>query len=183
MTIINPYKFTPLGLGVYLIDTQVFEDHRGYFMEGYNKEVFAKNGIVAEFNQYNVSQSKKGTIRGLHYQKEPYGQAKMFRCVQGEVFDACVDVRNGSKTFGQVVSATYSAADKKMMFVPKGFANSILAVSEEDAIVVYMVDGYHVSEAETGIRWDDPALNIKWPMEPTLFSKKDKNWPLLKDIV
>lgn len=182
MTIENPYKFTNLGLGVYLIETQAFEDHRGYFMEGYNKEEFAKNGINANFNQYNVSLSKKGVMRGLHYQKEPYGQAKMFRCVQGEIFDACVDVRRGSKTFGQSVSATYSARDKKMMFVPKGFANSIFAISDEDAIVVYIVEGSHVSEAETGLRWNDPALKIKWPMEPTLLSKKDQGWPLLKDI-
>jgi dTDP-4-dehydrorhamnose 3,5-epimerase len=182
MTILDPYKFKHLGLGVYLIDTQAFEDYRGYFMEGYNKDVFAKNGINATFEQYNVSLSKKGTLRGLHYQKEPYGQAKMFRCVQGEIFDACVDVRRGSKTFGQCVTATYSAKDKKMMFVPKGFANSILTTSEEDAIVVYMVEGYHVSEAETGLRWDDPDLAINWPVKPTLLSKKDQSWPLLKDI-
>ena len=178
----EPYKFTHLGLGVYLIDTDAFSDHRGYFMEGYNYKDFAANGIDAQFNQYNVSRSKKGTLRGLHYQKEPYGQAKMFRCVQGAIFDACVDVRKGSKTFGQVVTATYSAEDKKMMFVPKGFANSIFAISDEDAIVVYMVEGYHVPEAETGLRWDDPDLGIKWPMPPTLLSKKDQNWPLLKDI-
>ncbi len=183
MTIYNPYKFKPLGLGVYLIETQAFEDHRGYFMEGYNKEVFANNGIDANFNQYNVSFSKKGTLRGLHYQKEPYGQAKMFRCVKGEIFDACVDVRKGSKTFGQCIMAKYSAKDKNMMFVPKGFANAIFAIGEEDAIVIYMVEGYHVSEAETGLRWDDPELGIKWPAEPTLLSKKDQNWPLLKDIM
>ena len=177
------YKFSHLGLGVYLIETDAFQDHRGYFMEGYNKRDFAANGINAEFNQYNVSLSKKGTLRGLHYQREPHGQAKMFRCVQGEVFDACVDVRKGSKTFGQVVTATYSAEDKKMMFVPKGFANSIFAISDEDAIVVYMVEGYHVPEAETGLRWDDPALGITWPMPPTLLSKKDQNWPLLKNIM
>jgi len=171
-----------LGLGVYLIETQAFDDHRGYFMEGYNKKVFADNGISSDFNQYNVSLSKKGTLRGLHYQKEPYSQAKMFRCVQGKIFDACVDVRKGSKTFGQVITAVYSAEDKKMMFVPKGFANAIFAISDEDAIVIYMVEGYHVPEAETGLRWDDPTLGIKWPMTPTLLSKKDQNWPLLKDI-
>jgi dTDP-4-dehydrorhamnose 3,5-epimerase len=118
----------------------------------------------------------------LHYQREPHGQAKMFRCVQGEVFDACVDVRKGRKIKKQVVTATYSAEDRRMMFVPKGFANAILSINDEDAIVIYTVEGYHVPEAETGLRWDDPALGIKWPVTPTLLSKKDQNWPLLKDI-
>ena len=178
----EPYKFTHLGLGVYMIDVGAFEDHRGYFMEGYNKDIFKKNGIDSDFVQYNVSRSKKGTLRGLHYQKEPNGQAKMFRCVQGKIFDACVDVRKGSDTFGQVITATYSAEDRKMMFVPRGFANSILAISDEDAIVVYMVEGYHVPEAEAGLRWNDPELGIEWPVTPTLLSKKDQSWPLLKDI-
>ena len=182
MTMLEPYKFTHLGLGVYLIETEAFEDHRGYFMEGYNREVFAKNGIKANFEQYNVSLSKHGALRGLHYQKESYAQAKLFRCVRGRIFDACVDLRKGSNTFGRVITATYSAEDKNMLFVPKGFANGIMGIAEEDSVVIYLVEGQHVPSAETGIRWDDPDLAIRWPLQPTLISEKDKNWPLLKEI-
>lgn len=176
MTIESPYKFEHLGMGVYLIDTKAFTDNRGYFMEAWNQKVFEENGIKADFNQYNVSESKKGVLRGLHFQKHPYGQAKMFRCVKGEIWDCCVDVRKGSPTFGQHVSATYSETDKKMMFVPAGFANAIIAMS--DAILVYMVEGYHVSEAETGLQITDPDLDIKLPMplEQILSSEKDKSW-------
>ncbi len=182
MTLSEPYEFTHLGLGVYLVDTEAFEDHRGYFMEGYNKAVFAKNGISANFEQYNVSLSKHGALRGLHYQKEPNAQSKLFRCVSGKVFDACVDIRKGSKTFGSVITATYSAEDKKMLFVPKGFANGIMGIDDEDSTVIYLVEGQHVSKGEAGIRWDDPDLAIKWPFPPTLISEKDRNWPFLREI-
>lgn len=182
MPLQNPYTFKHLGMGVYLIDTKVFEDHRGYFLEGWNKELFAKNGIIAEFNQYIISCSKLGAIRGFHYQKEPHGQAKMFRAIRGKIFDVCVDMRSHSKTYGKAIIATFSAEDNKLMFIPKGFANLTLSIGKEDAIVLYMMEGHQVKEAETGIRWDDPDLSIKYPMKPKLLSERDKNLPFLKDI-
>ncbi len=178
----EPYKFTPIGLGAYLVDTSAFEDHRGYFMEGYSKELFAKNGIKSEFVQYNASSTKYGGLRGFHFQKEPSNQARFFRCMRGKIFDAAVDVRKGSPTFGQHITATISAENRKGLYIPKGFANAVLGISEEDAAILYLVDNYYSAENETGLLWNDPALGIEWPMTPTLISKKDQMWPVLKDL-
>jgi len=180
--IFKPYKFTSLGLGAYLVETSAFSDKRGYFMEGYNKAIFAENGINTDFVQYNASRTNKGGIRGLHYQKDPHGQARFMRCVQGTVFDAAVDVRKGSKTFGQYISATLSAENKQALYLPRGFANGILALSDEPATIVYLVDNYYFPKAETGLMWNDPDVNIKWPVTPKLISKKDQNWPSLKQL-
>jgi len=176
------YKFRRLGLGAYLVDTDAFDDHRGYVTEGYNKGIFAKNGIRANFVQYNLSQSKHGVMRGLHFQKDPHSQARFIRCVYGKVFDVAVDVRKGSKTFGQHVSATISAQDKTAMYLPSGFANGFVVLSKEDAVMVYLVDKYFAPKYAAGLAYDDPAIGIKWPVVPTLLSKKDRNWPTLKQL-
>lgn len=179
---LDPYKFTPLGLGAFKITTDAFSDDRGYFMEGYSKEVFAKHGIKADFIQYNTSKTKKGAIRGLHYQKDPHGQARFMRCVQGKLFDAAVDIRKGSPTFGQHITATIDSELKEALYLPGGFANIIMGISEVDAIAVYLVDNYYSREHETGLLWNDPDIGIKYPFQPTLISKKDMAWPRLKDL-
>ena len=180
--IFTPYKFTPVGLGAYLVATAAFEDERGYFMEGYNKDIFAKNGIKADFVQYNASRTISGGIRGLHYQKEPFSQARFMRCVQGSVFDAAVDVRKDSATFGQHITVTLSADDKNALYLPRGFANGVLAISDEPATIVYLVDNYYSGDHEAGLKWNDPDLGIKWPVVPRTISKKDQHWPSLKQL-
>ncbi len=179
----EPYEFTPLGLGAYLVHTDAFEDHRGYVTEGYNRRFFAKNGIrPGQFIQWNLSQSKKGVLRGMHYQKDPYGQARLIRCLSGEVFDAAVDVRKGSKTFGQYVSATISAKSKLAVYLPGGFANGFVVLSDEDAVMAYLVDKYFAPNHATGLAYDDPDVGIKWPVKPRIISEKDKSLPSLKQI-
>lgn len=175
------YKFKELGLGVILIENEIYTDERGFFMEGFNVEEFKKHGINNTFIQYNISRSKKGVLRGLHFQLEPYSQAKLVRCVRGEIFDLAVDIRKGSQTFGKHVSIKLKGDGKEMVLIPKGFAHGFLTLSSEDADVIYYVDNNYAPNHERGIIWNDPDLNIPWPFKPTLLSKKDQNWPRLKD--
>jgi dTDP-4-dehydrorhamnose 3,5-epimerase len=168
--------------GVVLIEPDVFEDARGFFVETYRRDVFRANGIDVDFVQDNHSLSKKGTLRGLHYQIAPKEQAKLVRVVRGEVFDVVVDIRPASKTFGRHVAQTLSAANKKMLFVPAGFAHGYLTLSDE-AEFLYKVSEVHSPEHERGLRWDDPALGIAWPKVngPYTLSEKDKKFPSLRE--
>ncbi|MCL5238911.1 MAG: dTDP-4-dehydrorhamnose 3,5-epimerase [Candidatus Marsarchaeota archaeon] len=175
------YRFTNLGLGVTLIENEVYADSRGFFMEGFNKEAFMKNGIDGNFIQYNISRSKKGVLRGLHFQLEPYSQAKLVRCLRGEIFDVAVDIRKNSPTFGSHVSVTLKGDGKQMIFVPRNFAHGFLSLGEEDADVMYYVDNKYAPDSERGIAWNDSGLGIRWPEEPTLLSKKDQQWPKLSE--
>ena len=164
--------------GVYIIEPAVFCDERGYFMETYNKQDFQKGGVCAEFVQDNQSKSKKGVLRGLHFQKN-YPQAKLVRVISGEVFDVAVDLRTGSETFGRWVGVTLSAENKKQFFIPKGFAHGFLVLSET-AEFIYKCDEFYHPEDEDGIRWDDPAIGIDWPDVdgPYTFSSQDSEYPL-----
>jgi len=168
--------------GVYIIEPAVFCDERGYFMETYNKQDFQKGGVCAEFVQDNQSKSKKGVLRGLHFQKN-YPQAKLVRVISGEVFDVAVDLRTGSETFGRWVGVTLSAENKKQFFIPKGFAHGFLVLSET-AEFIYKCDEFYHPEDEDGIRWDDPAIGIDWPDVdgPYTFSSKDSEYPQLATI-
>jgi dTDP-4-dehydrorhamnose 3,5-epimerase len=177
-------KFTQTDIpGVLLIEPQVFEDARGFFLESYRKDEFAKNGITAEFVQDNHSLSKRGALRGLHFQTAPKEQAKLVRVVRGEVFDVAVDIRPGSKTFGKHVALLLSAANRKMLFVPAGFAHGYLTLSAE-AEFQYKVTELYSPAHERGLRWDDPALGIAWPDAgaPVFLSEKDKKFPGLKEL-
>jgi len=165
--------------GVYIIDPTVFGDERGYFMETYQAEEFKAAGIDCTFVQDNESRSKKGVLRGLHFQKK-YPQAKLVRVLEGEVFDVAVDIRESSPTYGKWVGVTLSAENKKQFFIPKGFAHGFLVLSET-ATFAYKCDEFYHPEDEGGIRWDDPMIGVRWPLEDNLqvtISDKDRGLPV-----
>jgi len=157
-----------------IITPSVFEDARGYFFEAYNQAKFYENGINYQFIQDNQSFSKRGVIRGLHLQINPFAQAKLIRVLEGEILDVAVDLRKNSPTYGQHFSVVLSAENKKQLMVPHGFAHGFSVLSET-ASVLYKVDqGYH-KESERGIRYDDPTLAIDWQLSPDeiVVSEKD----------
>ncbi len=172
--------------GVYVIEPTVFGDDRGYFMETYSKPDFKEIGIDTEFVQDNQSKSKKGVLRGLHFQKENT-QAKLVRCISGEVFDVAVDLRPGSETYGKWEGVILSAENKKMFMIPRGFAHGFLVLSES-AEFAYKCDDVYNHDAEGGLKWDDPDIGIIWPEVPGmtpdeyLTSEKDGKWPTLKEL-
>ena len=171
--------------GVYVIEPTVFGDNRGYFMETYSTAEFEEIGITNNFVQDNQSKSRKGVLRGLHFQKENV-QAKLVRCIKGEVFDVAVDLRPGSKTYGQWEGVVLSEENKKMFFVPKGFAHGFLVLTDE-AEFSYKCDDLYNPTAEGGLKWDDPDVGIEWPLrdmkvEDLLTSEKDGKWPSLKEL-
>lgn len=166
--------------GVYVIEPKVFGDNRGYFMETYNKLEFKNNGLDYNFVQDNQSKSKKGVLRGLHFQKT-HPQAKLVRVLEGEVFDVAVDVRKGSKTYGKWVGVILSEENKKQFMIPRGFAHGFVVLSET-AVFAYKCDDFYHPEDEGGIMWNDPDINIEWPYKgELLLSEKDKVHPLLKE--
>ena len=175
-----PFEFKRLEIqDVTLITPKVFIDERGFFMETYQKEEFAKEGITGDFVQQNHSKSVKGVLRGLHYQKEPYAQAKLVRCIKGEIFDVAVDIRKNSLTFGKYVSAILSEKNKNMLYIPRGFAHGFEVLSRK-AEVVYNVDNIYSKESESGILWSDHEIMVKWPIKRPLLSEKDKKWPPIR---
>lgn len=172
---------TPIP-GVLILEPKVFRDDRGYFFEPYNEKVFAQCGIQQAFVQDNESYSARGVLRGLHFQSPPFAQAKLVRVIQGEVFDVVVDIRRGSKTYGQQFSLVLNDKDKKMLFIPEGFAHGICILSET-ALFSYKVSGFYSPPHERGILWNDPDLKIVWPLTDfPLLSAKDKEYPLFKDL-
>jgi dTDP-4-dehydrorhamnose 3,5-epimerase len=166
-----------------IISPTVFEDSRGYFFEAYNKAKFNENGIMYEFIQDNQSFSKRGVIRGLHLQINPFAQAKLVRVLEGEILDVAVDLRKNSPTYGQHVSVVLSAENKKQLMVPHGFAHGFSVLSET-ASVMYKVDQLYNKESERGIRYDDPTLAIDWQVSPeeVIVSDKDVVLPSFNEI-
>ena len=179
-----PFEFKRLEIpDVILIEPKVFEDERGFFMETYKKEDFdEKVGIKGEFIQDNHSKSEYGVLRGLHFQKEPYAQTKIVRCVSGEIYDVAVDLRKNSPTFGRYVSVELSEENKFMVYVPKGFAHGFLVLSE-NAEVIYKVDNVYAPGYETGLIWNDEDIGIKWPVDNPIISQKDRNLLTLKELI
>ncbi len=164
--------------GVVILEPKVFGDDRGYFMETYNKGDFEKLGLHYDFVQDNQSKSKKGVLRGLHFQVK-YAQAKLVRVLEGEVFDVAVDLRKGSPTHGKWTGVLLSGENKRMFMIPRGFAHGFVVLSDT-AVFTYKCDNLYHPEDEGGIRWDDPAIGVEWPYEgEPLLSEKDKNRPLL----
>ena len=162
--------------GVYIIETGVFGDNRGYFMETYNYNDFKAAGLDMVFVQDNQSKSKKGVLRGLHFQKT-HPQGKLVRVIKGEVFDVAVDIRKNSKTFKKWVGITLSEENKKQFYIPAGFAHGFLVLSDEAEFCYKCTDLYH-PEDEGGIAWNDPTIDIKWPIDgidQIILSEKDKN--------
>lgn len=168
--------------GVYIIEPRVFNDARGYFMEAWKKAEFEEHVGKTEFIQDNESKSSRGVLRGLHFQKGAYSQAKLVRVIKGRVLDVAVDIRRSSPTFGKHIMVELSEENKCQFFIPRGFAHGFLVLSDE-AIFTYKVDNVYAPQAESGIRWNDPELAIEWPLEglEVITSEKDMKQPLLKD--
>lgn len=166
-----------------ILEPKIFGDDRGYFIESYNKNNLEE--IVGEvlFVQDNESKSSKGVLRGLHFQKPPFDQAKLVRCIKGKVVDVVVDLRNGSKTYGQHLAVTLSCKNKRQLFIPRGFAHGFLVLSEF-AIFSYKVDNVYAPDYDSGIRWNDPTLNIPWGVNESeiLVSEKDSKLPFFSEL-
>lgn len=169
--------------GVVIIEPQVFFDGRGYFFESFSQQRFNELVSPTIFVQDNESQSTYGVLRGLHFQKPPFAQAKLVRVVKGEVLDVAVDLREGSPTFGQYESVILNEENKRQFFIPRGFAHGFAVLSEE-AIFQYKCDNYYAPESEGSVRWDDPTIGIDWrlPAEVIQLSEKDKKAPLLVEV-
>ncbi len=150
-------------------------------MESYKQSEFAKFGIKERFVQENHSQSKKYVLRGLHFQKSPKAQAKLVRCISGKIFDVAVDIRKNSPTYGKWVSAILSEQNKKEIFIPQGFAHGFCVLSKQ-AEIIYKTSDEYSPEHEQGIIWNDPEINIKWPIKKPVISAKDSQFPFLKRI-
>lgn len=177
-----PFTFTETELeGLLVITPRVFEDERGYFMETYKESDFQKAGIRERFVQDNHSRSSRGTLRGLHFQRAPHAQAKLVRVTRGSLWDVAVDLRPGSKTYGRWVGIELSESNKKLFFIPAGFAHGFVAL-EDGTELQYKCSAEYNAHADGGVRWDDPELAIEWPLRVVLVSAKDAALPLLKDL-
>ncbi len=176
-----PFKFTETKLkGVILIEPQVFCDERGFFLESYKASEFKANGINVNFLQDNHSKSAKGVLRGLHFQKFPKAQAKLVRCTQGKIFDVAVDIRPDSENFRKWTGFELSGENKKMLYIPAGFAHGFVVLSDE-AEVLYKASNEFSLEHDTGIRWNDPEIGIDWKIKNPLVSEKDASLPFLRE--
>lgn len=171
--------------GMVIIEPEIIKDENGnYIYESFSQKEFDEKVTPVKFVQDNESMSTYGVIRGLHFQREPYAQSKLVRCVKGKVLDVAVDIRKGSPTYGQHVAVELSDENHRQVFIPKGFAHGF-AVLSEVAIFQYKCDEFYHPESEGGILLDDPSLGIDWkiPVEDAVLSDKDKKHPLLKDLV
>ena len=181
-----PFEFEPLAIPeVILIKPKVFSDERGFFLETYKKSDFERAGIPYEFIQDNHSTSKKGVLRGLHYQKKPAVQGKLVRCIRGVIFDVAVDIKVESPTFGKWVGVYLSEGNKHMLWIPPGFAHGFLVVSEYAEVLYKFTLNEYSPDHYTGIIWNDPDIRIEWPLhlvDKVILSNKDKNLPTLKEL-
>lgn len=169
--------------GCMIIEPKVFGDDRGYFFESFNQKQFEENVGKVDFVQDNESRSSRGVLRGLHFQLPPYNQAKLVRCIEGEVLDVAVDLRKESVTFGQHVAVILSDENKRQLFVPRGFAHGFVVLSRS-AIFSYKVDNWYAPDHDSGIVWNDPDIGIDWQIDEDsiLLSGKDKTLKRLKDL-
>jgi dTDP-4-dehydrorhamnose 3,5-epimerase len=174
-----PFDFIPSAIPeVIIIEPRIYTDARGFFMETYKNSEFVKCGIQQNFVQCNQSRSARGVLRGLHYQKPPKAQCKLIWAVSGEIYDVVVDLRRGSPTYGNWFGLKLSAENRKMLYVPVGFAHGFCATSEE-AAVIYLTTEEYESSCESGVIWNDPELAIDWPVVEPVVSMRDRNWPTL----
>lgn len=181
MKTVGNFSFIETSIkGVYVVEPKKYGDDRGYFMETYKKKDFDEAGLVYDFIQDNQSKSKKGVLRGLHFQKT-FPQAKLVRCIEGEVFDVCVDLRQGSPTYGKWEGVILSAEKGNQFMIPRGFAHGFVVLSET-ATFCYKCDELYHPEDEGGLMWNDPDIGIEWPyVEEVLLSEKDKLHKPLRD--
>ena len=178
-----PFDFIPQKLkDVVLIIPKIFKDERGFFLETYKHSEFAKNGINIQFVQDNYSKSQAKVLRGLHFQKSPYDQAKLIRCTKGRIYDIAVDLRPQSTTFKQYLKIELSEENKNMLYIPEGFAHGFVVLSEE-AELLYKTNKEYNKNAESGIFWADKSLSIDWGIDfDPVLSEKDKNLPSLEEL-
>ncbi|WP_462250525.1 dTDP-4-dehydrorhamnose 3,5-epimerase [Ferruginibacter sp.] len=170
--------------GLMVFEPKVFEDSRGYFFESYNENTFSTEGVAIKFVQDNQAQSSYGVIRGLHYQLNPHAQIKLIRVLSGAIVDVAVDIRKGSPTYGKVFELELSAANKKQLLIPQGFAHGYSVISST-AEVFYKCDEFYHKETEGGIMYNDAALNINWqiPADKAIISEKDLKHPVLHNCI
>ena len=174
--IVTPFE------GLIIIEPKIFRDHRGYFFESYNNDIFKEKGIPFDFMQDNQSLSNKGVLRGLHFQLPPFEQGKLIRVLKGAVLDICVDIRKSSSTFGKYFSIELNGNSNQMLWVPPGFAHGFLTL-ENETIFLYKCTNLYNKESEKGILYNDPDLNIKWGDVKPVLSGKDLELPLLKELI
>jgi len=176
-----PFEFQKTKLeGVLIVTPQLFPDERGEFAEIYQHSVFADNGIQEPIAQVNYSSSKKHVIRGLHYQLAPKAQGKLVQVSRGSVFDVAVDIRKDSPTYGDWVGVTLDTKERKMLYIPKGFAHGFCALEENTEFVYFCTEEYS-KEHERGILWNDPAIGVEWPVQNPIVSSRDAVYPVLVD--
>jgi dTDP-4-dehydrorhamnose 3,5-epimerase len=163
--------------GAFVIEPERLEDERGFFARTWCQREFEAHGIHSKWVQCNISfNKKKGTLRGMHYQAAPYEEAKLIRCTLGATCDVIIDLRPDSPTFKQHITELLTAQNRKMLYVPKGFAHGFLTL-EDDTEVFYQMSEFYVSECARGVRWNDPAFGIQWPAEVQVISDRDRNHP------
>lgn len=167
--------------GLLVIDPKVFGDDRGYFFESYNAEVFKAAGLEVDFMQDNESRSGKGVLRGMHFQEPPFEQGKLIRVARGAVMDVSVDIRKDSPTYGKWAAFELSEQNKRMLWIPPGFAHGFVTL-EDDTIFIYKCTKVYNKESENSIHWDDPDLGIDWGVEDPIISDKDKAAPSFKEL-
>ena len=176
-----PVKFVETEIsGAFTVEVGCVSDDRGYFSEIYSETVWRAAGFTERFVQDNASLSRKGALRGMHYQLEPYGIGKLIRVMSGAIFDVGVDLRRGSPTFGRWIARTLSAENRLALYLPSGFAHGFLAL-EDNSLVYYKGTCGHVPEAERSLSYKDPAIDIRWPSKATLITKKDEDAPFLEN--
>ena len=167
--------------GVFILEPKVFGDARGWFMESWSKKRMEEAGLFYDFVQDNQSFSaEKGTLRGLHYQKNPMAQANLLRCTRGEILDVAVDIRKGSPQYAKWVSVRLSAENKRQLMIPRGFAHGFITLTD-DVEVQYKADNYYAPECDGNILWSDPAIGVDWEIAPTVLSAKDEAAPTLAE--
>ena len=177
-------KFTQTEVpGVYVVEPQVFGDHRGFFMESWSQRAFEEAGLHYNFVQDNHSSSTvKGTLRGIHFQRGDKAQAKLVRCVRGAVLDVAVDLRPSSSAYKKWVAVELSAENKRQLLIPRGFGHGFLTLTD-DVEFLYKADNFYAPEADGGIRWNDPELRVDWGIAEPILSEKDSGSPFLEDAV
>lgn len=175
-------KFTELSLkGAFIIEMELIEDERGFFAASWSKREFGRRNLDSELHECNVSFNRvKGTIRGMHYQAEPHGQTKVVRCTKGAIYDAIIDLRPDSPTFKSWEGFELSEDNRRMLYIPRGFAHGFQSVRDSTEILYQMSQPFNAS-AGRGVRWNDPAFGIAWPMPPTVISPRDRDYPDFKE--
>lgn len=170
--------FEPLPLpGLYRITPEPHADERGLFARTFCEDTFARHGLTARFAQSSVSfNARRGTVRGLHFSREPHAETKLVRCTRGAIHDVAVDLRPGSPTYLRALAVTLSAENRHALYIPAGFAHGFQALSD-GAEILYMIDRPFVAGAADGLRWDDPALDVTWPEPVTVISERDRTYP------